>query len=187
MLSGGQQQQLAIGRALLTEPKILILDEPTEGIQPNIIDQIGEAIKLLRRGGHHNETGLLANINQAIRKAREDEGIPKSSVMDEAHELGTVLLKEGVEKHPALLTRFAECVEAIRKSQPTGTVLADEIGSALKQLHGESKMSILLVEQYLDFCKELADTFAIMDRGAVVCAGTVDALTDEVVMKYLTV
>jgi urea transport system ATP-binding protein len=48
-------------------------------------------------------------------------------------------------------------------------------------------MSILLVEQYLDFCKELADTFAIMDRGAVVCAGNVDALTDDVVKKYLTV
>ena len=46
-----QQQQLAIGRALLTEiRKILILDEPTEGIQPNIIDQIGEAIRLLRTG-----------------------------------------------------------------------------------------------------------------------------------------
>src|SRR5215470_5127335 len=51
MLSGGQQQQLAIGRALLTEPKLLILDEPTVGIQPNIIDQIGEAIKLLRAEG----------------------------------------------------------------------------------------------------------------------------------------
>src|ERR1700747_3817005 len=73
MLSGGQQQQLAIGRALLTEPKLLILDEPTEGIQPNIIDQIGEAIKLLRRGGHHNEAGLLAQIYQAIKEAREDE------------------------------------------------------------------------------------------------------------------
>src|ERR1700730_17622573 len=68
MLSGGQQQQLAIGRALLTEPKLLILDEPTEGIQPNIIDQIGEAIKLLRRGGHHNEAGLLANIYQTIKR-----------------------------------------------------------------------------------------------------------------------
>ena len=100
MLSGGQQQQLAIARALLTEPQILILDEPTEGIQPNIIDQIGETIKLLRR---------------------------------------------------------------------------------------EGKMSILLVEQYLDFCKELADTFAIMDRGAVVVAGPVSALTDEVVRKHLTV
>ena len=100
MLSGGQQQQLAIARALLTEPKLLILDEPTEGIQPNIIDQIGDAIKALR-----------------------DEG----------------------------------------------------------------KMSILLVEQYLDFCRELADDFAIMDRGAVVAAGPVAELTDEVVKAHLTV
>ncbi|HEX8372788.1 MAG TPA: urea ABC transporter ATP-binding subunit UrtE [Chthoniobacterales bacterium] len=100
MLSGGQQQQLAIGRALLTDPKILILDEPTEGIQPNIIDQIGETIKLLR---------------------------------------------------------------------------------------SEGQMSILLVEQYLDFCKELADTFAIMNRGAVVVAGPVADLTDQVIKEHLTV
>ncbi len=100
MLSGGQQQQLAIGRALLTDPKLLILDEPTEGIQPNIIDQIAEAIKMLRR---------------------------------------------------------------------------------------EGTMSILLVEQYLDFCKELADDFAILDRGAVVASGPVADLTDEVVKLHLTV
>ena len=187
MLSGGQQQQLAIGRALLTEPKILILDEPTEGIQPNIIDQIGEAIKLLRRGGHHNEAGLLATISQALKKTKEDESIAKSPLLDEAAEIVTVLLKEGVEKKPAMFERFAECIEALRKAQPTGSALEDGIGSALKQLHGESRMAILLVEQYLDFCKELADTFAIMDRGAVVCAGTVDGLTDDVVKKYLTV
>jgi len=100
MLSGGQQQQLAIARALLTEPKLLILDEPTEGIQPNIIDQIGETIKMLRK---------------------------------------------------------------------------------------EGQMSILLVEQYLDFCKELADVFAIMDRGAVVASGPIAELTDQVVRKHLTV
>jgi len=99
MLSGGQQQQLAIGRALLTEPKLLILDEPTEGIQPNIIDQIGEAIKLLRK----------------------------------------------------------------------------------------ESITILLVEQYLEFCKELADNFAILDRGSVVAQGPVADLTDQVVKQHLTV
>jgi urea transport system ATP-binding protein len=100
MLSGGQQQQLAIGRALLTRPKLLILDEPTEGIQPNIIDQIGDAIKMLR---------------------------------------------------------------------------------------AEGEMSILLVEQYLDFCKELGDDFAILERGAVAASGGMTALSDEIVKEFLTV
>jgi urea transport system ATP-binding protein len=48
-LSGGQQQQLAIGRALVTDPKLLILDEPTEGIQPNMIHEIGDIIRRLNR------------------------------------------------------------------------------------------------------------------------------------------
>jgi urea transport system ATP-binding protein len=100
MLSGGQQQQLAIARALLTKPKLLILDEPTEGIQPNVIDQIGDAIKLLRQ---------------------------------------------------------------------------------------EGSMAILLVEQYLDFCKELGDDFAILERGAVAAEGEMSALSEEIVREFLTV
>jgi urea transport system ATP-binding protein len=100
VLSGGQQQQLAIARALLTDPKVLILDEPTEGIQPNIIDQIGETLLRIKK---------------------------------------------------------------------------------------EGKLSILLVEQYLDFCLEVADTFYIMDRGAIVVDGPIANLSEEIVRQHLTV
>jgi urea transport system ATP-binding protein len=100
VLSGGQQQQLAIARALLTHPRVLLLDEPTEGIQPNIIDQIGEA---------------LIKIKQ------------------------------------------------------------------------EGKISILLVEQYLDFCLTVGDRFYIMERGAIAEEGPIARLNDEKVRKLLTV
>jgi urea transport system ATP-binding protein len=99
-LSGGQQQQLAIGRALVTRPKLLVLDEPTEGIQPSIIKDIGRAIRYLR----------------------------------------------------------------------------DSAG-----------ITILLVEQYLDFCRELADRVFIMDRGEIVHQGEASDLDRSDVRKHLTV
>jgi urea transport system ATP-binding protein len=65
-LSGGQQQQLAIGRAMVLEPKLLILDEPTEGIQPNIVHEIGDIIMRLNREA--NVTVLL--VEQKLPFAR---------------------------------------------------------------------------------------------------------------------
>lgn len=66
-LSGGQQQQLAIGRALVLDPKLLILDEPTEGIQPNIVREIGDVIKKL-----NNEIGLtVLLVEQKLPFARQ--------------------------------------------------------------------------------------------------------------------
>ncbi|MGQ3302210.1 urea ABC transporter ATP-binding subunit UrtE [Reyranella sp.] len=98
-LSGGQQQ-LAIGRALTMRPKLLLLDEPTEGIQPSVIKDIGRAIVYLRQRGD---------------------------------------------------------------------------------------MAIVLVEQYLDFAHELADDFAVMDRGEVVMSGTRETFDVEAVRKHMTV
>ena len=99
-LSGGQQQQLAIGRALVTRPRLLVLDEPTEGIQPSIIKDIGRALEFLRAKG---------------------------------------------------------------------------------------TMAILLVEQYFDFARELADRYAVLDRGEVVIAGTKDEVDPEEVRNRIAV
>ena len=99
-LSGGQQQQLAIARALTARPRLLILDEPTEGIQPNVIKDIARVIALLAK---------------------------------------------------------------------------------------ERGMGVILVEQYFDFARELADSISVMVRGEVALAGPTAELPRENVLKLLTV
>jgi len=128
VLSGGQQQQLAIARALLTKPKLLILDEPTEGIQPSIIEQIGDTLKKLK----------ISNVTEeeATAQARRE---------------------------------------------------AADIEHAVKELKREHALAILLVEQYVDFCREVADRFYAMDRGTIVVSGTIHDLTEDVVKKHLQV
>ncbi|MBR8279973.1 urea ABC transporter ATP-binding subunit UrtE [Burkholderia vietnamiensis] len=99
-LSGGQQQQLAIGRALMSEPQLLILDEPTEGIQPSIIQ---------------------------------------------------------------------------------------DIGRTLRQLVDESKMTVLLVEQYYDFARSIADRYWVMSRGEIVAGGEARDMEANGVRELVTV
>jgi urea transport system ATP-binding protein len=127
VLSGGQQQQLAIGRALLAKPRLLILDEPTEGIQPSIIDQIGDTLKKLKTPAPPLE--IIAEANNAVQQIR----------------------------------------------------------SAVRELKKEQALAILLVEQYVDFCREVADRFYAMDRGAITVSGPIANLTDEVVRRHLQV
>lgn len=87
LLSGGEQQQLAIGRALVTRPKLLIFDEPTEGIQPSIVQQIEDAIRTIQTElkvsillvEHLDFVWSIANQFYVMRKGRiVDEGSPRT-------------------------------------------------------------------------------------------------------------
>jgi urea transport system ATP-binding protein len=80
-LSGGQQQQLAIGRALVLDPQLLILDEPTEGIQPNIVHEIGDIILRLNREANLTVLLVEQKLPFARRVASEFRIIDKGRVV----------------------------------------------------------------------------------------------------------
>lgn len=87
-LSGGQQQQLSIARALIARPKVLLLDEPTEGIQPNIIQQIGAAIRLLRDRGEMAIVLVEQNADFAYRTADHFVMMTRGAVTRDAAKAG---------------------------------------------------------------------------------------------------
>jgi urea transport system ATP-binding protein len=99
-LSGGQQQQLAIARALLSNPKIMLLDEPTEGIQPNIVEQIEEAIITLNR--RHGITVMLVEQDIGFARRASDSFIIMEKGQVAAGGPVNQLTDELVQRHLAL-------------------------------------------------------------------------------------
>jgi urea transport system ATP-binding protein len=97
LLSGGQQQQLAIARAIATDPKVLLLDEPTEGIQPNIVEDIHRALEKLNR--EMGITLILTEQHIKIAKAMSDKFI----ILDVGRIVGAgtsqELTQEIIDKH----------------------------------------------------------------------------------------
>jgi hypothetical protein len=125
---------------------------------------------------------LVSEVDQML-KHLEIQGIPPVS-LEPIQKLVAMLKTEGPK--PELLAEVSAKLEAVRAEAARPDVI-EPIGHALKRLKGDGSLAILLVEQFVDFCREVADRFYAMDRGAVVVSGPIATLTDEVVKKHLQV